>query len=500
MARDETLTDIPPYAKPLAPYIKTHHDALRIRQQLTAHLRSQILFREDSSDHPSSHAQSHLGLCVPQDAVVDVERIPPELTGLRSRYLEALQANVAARKKYQAVSEEVTSARLRGDCEGEKPADSDSELQAYLRLLRGRQRQEKAQVFQHYLEELKSRDVVGPEYFEDQMNASQPFALPERHDGERPNDQGEDIEELVHKLERAVIRAKSELEKEKKLFEEAKARYESEGEPEAVPSAVKARALQRTRDELVQWIEEKLVNMGGGDDDQTQELAPHELEDSAKLLDEHKVQIEGQYAAYVRARKTLLDTASKACQPVGGAPARPQPPVTHNDRTTSEQEPPLYPLDALAFAGDNLLPLSKSQRALGLQMSYLSGMLDKQKATALRMLNRLRDESHLLPEYPILARQSRLKHGGATLKSRRSSTGEPPKPDELISLAEAWAFASGAAGENEREYVEQKVAVGDETVQNAEKTLREVYDILNQDVEKRPKGPWARLGGQVDAG
>jgi hypothetical protein len=532
MAHDETIPDIPPFAKSLAPYIKTRPDALRIRQQLTAYLRSQTGLKEDELDHANGHAQSHLAFCVPQDAGVDVNRIPPEITGLKRQYLEALQANVAARKRYQAASEKATSARLRDNCKGEAPAaDSDSEFQAYLRLLRGRQRHAKLQVFQHYLEELKSRDVAGPEHFENQTAPSQPLAPPEQVD-ERPSE-GEDVDGLVHKLEKVVIRAKSQLDKEKKLFEETKARHESDGIHGDIPSPVKAKALQRTRDELVQWIEEKLVDMGGSDGDQTQESPPDELENLAELLQERKVQIATQYAAYVDARKRVLDAASKACQPVGAASAKPQPPVTHHARTTPEQEPPLYPLDALVFASENLLPLSKTQNALALQKSYLSGMLGKEKTTALRMLNRLSDESHLLPEYPIPARQPRFKPTAAALHSRRASiSGEPSKPDEVVSLAEAWAFASDAAGENEREYVKQKMAVGDETVQDAERTLQQVYGMLNQDLEeatrgtqrgepentgawarharssslqtsriaKPAKGPWSRLDGGVDAG
>lgn len=524
MAHHETPTSIPPFAEPLVPYIKSRQDALRIRQSLTAYLHSQVVSREDGPEHQSQHAQSHLALCVPHDAV-DFKPIPPDITGMRRQYLEALQANAAARKKYQATSEEVISARVRGERKDEAPdADADSELQTYLRLLRGRQRHAKLQVFQHYLEELKSRDVAGSEYFENQA-VSQPFAPAEQLD-EKPED-GVDTEGLVHKLERAVIRAKSQLDKEKKLFEEAKARYESDGAHEGIPSTVKAKALQRTRDELVQWIEEKLVNMGGGDEDPVQELPPEELADSVKLLEEHKVQIATQYAAYVEARMNLLDAASKTCQPVGAAAAKSQPPSTPREKTVPEKTASLYPLDALAFTTEKLLPLSKTQRALALQKSYLSAMLGKEKTNALRMLNRLSDESHLLPEYPIPARQPRFKHAAAAHSRRASSSAEPPKPDEVVSLAEAWSFASEAAGENEREYVEQKTALGDDTTQDAEKMLQEVYVLLNQDLdairrspresetdswsqgahststkpsrEKQPTGVWAGLDGRVEA-
>lgn len=530
--QDEAPTDIPPIAEPLAPYIKTRQEALRIRQVLTAYLRSQIVFKDNDPNLPNSHAQSHLSLCVPNESVVDVKPIPPEITGLRRQYLEALQANVAARKEYRDISEQIASARLQQQDRKEAPAhDPNSDFQAYLKLLRGRRHHAKLQVFQHHLDELKQRDVPGSEYFEKQTATDKHIAPPELDGSESEGGSKDNLEELVHKLERAVIRAKSQLDREKKLLEEVKARHESNGpREEDIPSAVKARALQRTRDELVQWIEKQLVITGGGDSGPVVELSPEELEDSARLLEERKEQIQKQYDIYIAARKKLLDAASKACQPIAMTPApmpSTQPRITEQ-KTLPNETPSIHPIDALAFTSENILPLAKSQRALALQKSYLSGMLAKEKATTLRRLNRLSDESHLLPEYPIPDRQSRFRNATALKHRRTTSSAEPTKPDEVVRLAEAWAFASEAAGEKERQHVEQQIELGDEAAQDAQKTLQEVYDILNQDLEvtqgdqgpkgdvwadearstpsqmkagrdeKRLKGPWSRLNGQVD--
>lgn len=512
--QDEISTDIPPFAEPLAPYIKTRQEALRIRQLLTAYLRSHIVFRDDDPDHPNSHADSHLSLCVPNDSVVDVKPIPPEVTGLRRQYLEALQANVAARKNYQDISEKIATRRLQKDDDNKTPTrDPNSELQDYLKVLQGRRHHAKLQVFQQYLNELKSRDVPKSEDFEKQAASTQPIALPEHLEGfKREGESNDKVEELVHNLEKAVIRAKSQLDREKKLLEEVKARRESDGpHDDEVPSAVRAKALQRTRDELIKWVEDKLVNGGASDSAPVENLSPEEMQESAQVLEEGKEQIRQQYAAYIEARKNLLDVASKTCQPISmpSAPMPTTPSRVTNNKPTSEQAPSVHPMDALAFTSENIIPLSKSQRALTLQKSYLSGLLAKEKATTLRMLNRLSDESHLLPEYPIQARQKRVNSRRAT------NSAEQTEPDEVVKLAEAWAFASDAAQENEEEHVEEQIEVGNEAVQNAQKTLREVYNMLNQTLdtdkgesessdikpgrsEKRPKGPWSRLNGQVD--
>jgi hypothetical protein len=298
---------------------------------------------------------------------------------------------------------------------------------------------------------------------------------------------------------------------------------------------MKARALQRTRDELVQWVEERLVTEGDPDESLIQDLPPEEIEEAHWLLEHQKMQISEQYTAYLQARRDLLDAASRACQPVTVAVgSKPPPRPTYTTDIVSEEIPGPDPLDVLSYTSETLIPLSKSQKALALQKSYLTGLLAKEKSTTLRALHRLSDESHLLPEYPILARQPRFKHAVAALNPRHSPQSTD-QPDEAVDLAEAWAFASDAAVASERDYVQQKVMLGTEVAQDARKLLGDVYGTLNQDLddvlregagrnpdvsdiwasearstrkagmglsggsrlEKRPRGPWSGLNGRV---
>jgi hypothetical protein len=522
----------PPFAKPLAPFIRTRQETLRIRQILTAYLRSQITYDDNDPEHQTRLAQSHFSLCVPDDAVTGVKRIPAEVTGLRREYLQALQANVAARKQHQLVSEKLAAA-ARLESAATPSHDSSLELSSYLKLVRDRRRHAKLQVFQHYLQELRGRDTATVEDFEkqdrDQLTLHEDIAQ-EDHNGSGARDS--DIEGLVQKLERAVIRAKSQLDREKKLYEDLKARNDSIGfrKNDADPSA-KVAALQRTRDELVHWVEEKLVGSGNTEEAPVTELPAEEIEESARILEDQRVRIVEQYAAYTDTRKRLLEAAARACQPVSTAPTKPptQPPDLRG--MSIEETLPVEPLEVISFTSDILHPLSKNQRSLALQKFYLSGLLAKEKTTTLRILNRLSDESHLLPEYPILARQPRFKHAAAALSSRQAANQpDPAKEDEIVKMAEAWAFASAAAGSNEKEYVEQKVGDGSERARVAQQELQRVYDLLNQSLEEaledeqasqasgdvwaseaqstrsrtrlarsnqRPKGPWSRLNGKV---
>lgn len=534
-------SDIPAFAVPLSPYIKTRQEALLIRQALTLYLRSHITFTSDdngngngnddnnnvSSNSLLRHDLSHLSLCAPHDAVIDVKRIPPELTGLRKEYLDALQANLTAKRNYQSLSSQnATAARIRfGYRGGNFPPsssssgtvsaadDANARLETYLALIRDRRRQAKLQVFRHYLQQLRDRDAARLEYFESRENRNEHASLPIEFDRDgdgvqnAPGTETEDggVEGLVYKLEKAVLRAKSHLDREKRLFEELRGKQKSNVGQE-LPSATKVKALQRTRDELVQWVEEKLITVSGSDEGgPLREIPAEEVEESTHILEERKEQIRSQYASYVEARRNLLDAISGACQPVAPVSTMPQSQshsrnAKNNDKddTLSEQttSSPLDSLNILSFTTKTLHPLSKSQKALALQKSYLSALLAKEKSTAIRTLNRLSDESHLLPEYPILARQSRFKHAVAAINTRSAHDPARQQTDEITSLAEAWAFASNAARENEKEFVEQKAMLGAEIAQDEQLMLKEVYGMLNQDLDEVVRG--GREGGDDD--
>ncbi|KAJ5915979.1 hypothetical protein N7454_010886 [Penicillium verhagenii] len=526
----EPPTHIPSFVKPLTPYVKTQQEALRIRQALTSYLSSFIVFNDDIPP------TSHLALCAPSDSVVNVGRIPVELLGLRREYLKALQANVAARKDLRVASEDVASlrrqraSRIRA-VDPADPQEPGADLRDYLSLLRDRRRYKKLQVFQHYLEELRAKESTGLDLSEDTPQVMLPDGLDTDID---QKDTDTDLEGLVHKLERAVIRARAQLDREKRLFEKIKTQHDAkEKTSDSVPPEVKAQALQRTRDELVRWVEERLVNEVDPDESLVQDLPSEEIEEAQRLLEQNKAQIKEQYAAYLQARRELLDAASTACQPVTVTPKPPSRPVYRTEMPVEEIPAP-NSIDVLSYASKILVPLSKSQKSLALQRSYLSGLLAKEKSTTLRALHRLRDESHLLSEYPILAHQPRFKHAVAALNPRGQSQPPDQKPlDEVVGLAEAWAFASEAAAANERDRVQQKVVLGSEVAQDARQTLNDVYGTLNQDLsdvmedgteaepttsdiwaseahktrgvgnhsgsrlEKRAKGPWSGLHGRV---
>ena len=83
--------NIPPSAKPLAPYLRSCQEVLRIRQALTLQLQSHIVSANGNDGSDPNHVTnpaSHLSLVVPNQANTNVTRIPSEVTGVRKEYLK----------------------------------------------------------------------------------------------------------------------------------------------------------------------------------------------------------------------------------------------------------------------------------------------------------------------------------------------------------------------------------------------------------------------------
>lgn len=537
-----SVLSLPEFAKPLAPYFKPRNEALHIRRALTLYLYSQINFSHSSHHHfPASC--SHVSLCYPHNASA-VESCSLDLLnshtdsnygsdGLRVRYLKALQKNISARRYHGEMNRQINGLQ-KSECNTTDSSQRDghgyyhitppasqskepSDFRTYRDLLRSRRELNKLRTFQHYFDKLNNMDAARPHYLPfDEMraqsfrSAQNPTAVSVVDaDASTTSSWSTDVQGLLHKLERAVISAKHRVDVERRELEMVKAQHHLRGGggaggndnslQHAVSDTSRLRALTRIRGELVTWVEQTLANTSS-----TNEIArtgnnllgPEDIfdEDATDALNDMKLLVQEQYMAYTDARKELLLALSPATQ----APpanhrtqdaAKPSPDagtsVTRKNKTADIAE--LFP-----YISEVLLPLSKSQRGPSVQKAHLSAILAREKWNTCRVLDRLREESHLLPEYPILARQLRFKHAVSAISggSRPSSlvtdspSSEQTNPSEILSGAEAWAFAANETRNATNEYLADKIVHGEETGHHAEDTLREIYKMANQDYDE----------------
>ncbi|KAI7968936.1 hypothetical protein EIK77_007631 [Talaromyces pinophilus] len=530
--------NIPPSAKPLAPYLRSCQEILRIRQALTLQLQSHIVSADGNDGSDQNHVTnpaSHLSLVVPSQANVNVKRIPSEVIGVRKEYLKALQENIAVKREYNDLFDRITSRRA---VDSKVVPSTTSSIQEvfnhYLELLHERRRYEKLQLFDIHLKEWAATSEPPTGNDDSRFHLRLDGLVMEKADGST-NGPSDNVQTLVSKLEKTVVRAKAKLAREQHLLKQLQD-LQASTRPAINNVGSNIHALQRTRDELVQWVEDKLAITATEDDTMNQlqydNGTTNSAESSQLAAAEYKTRIQEQYVAYVKARQSLLDALSSLSQPSKSTATAPSIPLAQKASEiagTSENTEEWDSADIFRNVSEHILPTSKYQKSLALQRSYLVGMLAKEKTNLKHTMDRLSQESHLLPEYPILARQPKFRHITPTTSAGLRQDHKGGKVDEIVERAQAWAFAAEAARSSEGDYIQQRIEHGAEMADTASEQLQQTYNILRQEQstgkedkdaaqqesdiwttevqprkarakrnEKIPaKGPWTALDGRV---
>ena len=530
---DEVEKDAPAHRGATSAREMSPEAMLRIRRLLTLYVASLITFPVEQP--------SHFQLCHPETAL-EVKSIPKEIIGLRRQYLKEIHANIRARQNYQDLLASRNSDGGSLNSDGEV-GEGATRLETHLKLLQMRERRKEVQITRHYLEKLRETNPAKDGGLDFRPRQGDDDGPAEDLQGPTANGGGSyhegSTEALMKKLEREVIRAKYQLEREKRLLADVKAKQEAtKGSGDnAIDPRARIRALAATRDELVRFLEEKMSSVGLKDNDVPTNNVEHDREPA---LDRERVheQINTEYDRYIAARKRVLDVAAKALSTPAESGLE-DPVLVKSARTVETRADAAVPVSTqstispLPFISEQLVPLLHSQKATALQESYTSRVLKMERAKALDNLERLADESHLLPAYPIMARQERFKNLVTALGGPRKldQALETKENDEMIRRAEAWAFAAEEAKKAEEDFVMEKIRYGNERLDGAGCSLALLDELLGEDPResaviedgggeadiwletaggaiqntqsRRPrpsqqeKGPWAGLSGKI---
>jgi hypothetical protein len=118
---------------------------------------------------------------------------------------------------------------------------------------------------------------------------------------------------------------------------------------------------------------------------------------------------------------------------------------------------------------ETTLMVSSEQKEIIQQKSHVTITLSKQLKEGSQGLDRLADESHLLPTYPISAPGSQRKGlEGAVSFGEQMSNHE--KPDSSL-RARAWVFASESANYALEEAVSERLEEGAKAISEAGETM-----------------------------
>ena len=427
---------LPEVQEALNAYIHDRGETLRIRQRIDQHLCAQFEGNDDNS--------THLTKSIPS-STADFNGISPSITGVRKSYAKALQAHAAARSGLEELRSELDELKQGSKQIDHKPASAKKtgSLEEYVELLRVRQRQRRLEVIRQYFESLTSeandmrlgiRDAV-KQAIGDHPEAPAPMASSGSNDA--------DIDELTWKLKKAVLVAKHNM-------DQAVNASANHRDRETAPQDLRERvhALRRARDELISWIEEQLAKVP--EDPSADEIHSTELEANGSASRNITfADIEEQYKNYTASRESLLrfiQSTDKASTTL----LSPASPTKRTFLSLHSSKPSMHsPTNAAKESSQavTLLPYisalrdtSQTSQALLSQSAFLRRQLTRVEGDRKATLERLAQESHLLP-------------AGAQAK------------------ALSWNQAANEAGKDLREFVEEKISVGEKALDQGQSAL-----------------------------
>ncbi|KAL7936829.1 hypothetical protein V8C35DRAFT_293932 [Trichoderma chlorosporum] len=448
------------FQKQLNPYIKPREQVNYIRRVLALHL---------GSCAGNGAIQSPLFLV---DSSQEVNT-PSDLNGVFREYVEALQANTAARRQFDNLLKNDTPE----EAEPPKPkASSIDLLEERICLLKLRQKRESLLAVRQSLDLLMEKPAATREFLDAKHIFQGSPGVPSvpddvihslAHDQNAPRS---GLSDRIQQLEKTVLRSKLLLKQEEQTAREAKA--QSQNQFDMVSNGARLEALTTTRNELITWIESELRKTSSRGGSGASKTVDNKSRVSPSTIAASLEEISKKYAKYVSSRKTLLELEtqqSQLSQPSHPSLLPSAQLVAGLDR--SSNKPPI-PIDHLLTPYLRALAaISVSQKAAASQKSFFTSALSKQNQDACQVLGRLGEESHLLPTYPM--KDSLRRRSG--IQTEIASKSEQPDISKRI---KPWVFAADSAKIALLEYAAETVDIGQVALENCLENLREIDFLL----------------------
>ncbi|KAJ4130734.1 hypothetical protein NW768_006272 [Fusarium equiseti] len=449
------------FQKTLGPFIKPREQVNYIRRVLALHLGS------CSHDGPIKQPVSLA------DTTHDVTP-DPSSKGFYREYIEALKANVDARRKY----EDAAQSNLASSSSNQDSSSSNELLEERLTLLKLQAKQSRLSAVQSHLDALMQKPAAAPEYLDPEDVFHEAASLP-KVPKEVVNSlvaqqsvKKTDLTEQVAQLEKTVLRAKLLLKREEQLLRETRAN--AQGLPDVVSNGIRLHALNTTRNELINWIETELSKASGdeeGDGESGSKSHAQATADQA-TINEQLGTIKEKYVKYLSNRRSLLSSVSEKLEPSAVPVLAPSTAKQQTEETESASSTYL-----LTPYIETLLALSKKQRAMIAQKAHVNTTLGKEIKDNCQSLGHLEEESQLLPS-----------HSSTTASRRRSVLGEFLTSGErsgLTGKVQPWILAADSAKIATLENVAEQVEGGQLALENSMQTLQEIDHILGQVDEEK---------------
>ncbi|KAI1382163.1 hypothetical protein F4677DRAFT_17193 [Hypoxylon crocopeplum] len=450
--------------------IRPREEVIAVRRHL-AHELAQILGTEQLGS-PLSLIDLHTTV-TPSEA----------LQGVHRDYIEAVQRNIEIRAEFTKLQEEHDAATASLP----SPREEDQQtrlLELQLEVNALEQEHERLSAVDKYIEELHQQPAAAPDFLDPEAMFKGCGSIPElpkelmegfTEDQDAPN---REIQELLSRLQKAVLRNKLLAQREKQNFE--KLRVKNPVDPGSLPPEVQLHALNAVKDSLINWIETMLSKAGGDEDESISESPTKSRQAEREKFDREvsTAEIQREYEHHVDLRKGIIASMAQFKQ-LSIKPPQDQEQEKEQEQEQKLQEPTPRSTSSEAFLLtpylEKLQSISREQKGLIQEKSHINAAFAKQQQDLNKILNHLVEESHLLPKYPSnKSDKPKPSFGEATKGASRSNvTGQ----------VEPWITAADLAQIANLEAVFEKVEEGQVAIEDAMQALQEVGKLLNKEVE-----------------
>lgn len=416
------------------------------------------------------------------------------LQGTYREYVEAVRRNVEIRAEFarlQAEHEEATAAAL-----SSPQSESDQQaqlLELQLEVNALEQEHERLGVVDKYLQELQRQPAAAPDFLDakamsKECSSSSSSPLPQlpkefmdgfTQDRDAP---GREIQELLSRLQKAVLRNKLLAQREKQNFEKLKAR--SPVDPGTLSPEAQLHALNAVKDSLISWIETMLSKAGGEDEEPSSEspVKPRQTaggQPEEKFdRDTHIASIQREYAQHISLRQEILSSIAQLNHLKLESPPK-------QDPGPEELPPSIIPASEAFLLTpylEKLQAISREQKGLIQEKSHINASLAKQQQDFNKMLSHLVEESHLLQQHPSSKKPPT--NTNTTTSFGEATKGAASKSSSSVTAqVEPWIAAAHSAQIATLEAVFEKVEDGQVAADDAMQALDQVRRLLNKEVE-----------------
>lgn len=439
----------------LEPHVRSREEVSHIRRVLSLHLFSSC----ENGPGPGALALPGPDCIIKSTAGV---------RGLQRDYLRALHANIRAQQDQEAVRQAGQEGRLPTT----SAIDGTGRLGEHITSIKLKKKQEHLQAVEKYLEALGQKPAASPDFVRPEEIFKNCHRLPEvpktvvsgfavNNGSTKP-----DLKALVDRLEKAVLRSKLLLKKEEQLLEDVRSR--STATRETISDGSKLAALSATRNELISWMEAELGKASHPDD--SQQDGPHGKQqptaDKGHVREQLAV-VKDKYAKYVAARKALIQLVQQRTQPVEmESPSRN---ISNTQYEVARTNPSTHLVTPYI---EGLVQVGQAQRNSIAQKSHISTVFAKQTEETIRALDRLFEESQLIPDHamPGAAR------GNKCLGTDPSSN----HVNRLSDRVQPWVSAADTAKLATLEAVAEKIEQGQVALEKSTRSLAEIDQLLGR--------------------